>query len=82
MSGIGTISEARIDEGREPEIQPQRLNEEHPSGMVVQSDLHGNVQRLAETTNPGVETHRVTYMILCYNFLSSQRLIIRGRTAA
>jgi hypothetical protein len=27
MSGIGTISEARIDDGVEPEIQPQRPHE-------------------------------------------------------
>ena len=61
---IGTISEARIVEGSEPEIQPQRLNEEHPSwddGIVRSVWRHTetgrNDQSLKETSSNSMKIY-------------------------
>lgn len=40
--------------------EPQRLKAGLPNGMKIQSDLHGDMQRLAEMTNPA--EMRVTLM--------------------
>lgn len=71
---IETISEARTCDGLEPEAQPQRLNEEHPFGMVVQSGLHRDMQRLAEMTNLERDNSFYNTSVLAYNFLASQRI--------
>jgi hypothetical protein len=55
---VGKTREARLGDGLEPESQPQRLNEEHPKGMVVQSDLHRDMQRSPEMSDPTVRAVR------------------------
>jgi hypothetical protein len=80
---IGTISEARAYDGLETEAQPQRLHEKHP---VTDGGIVRSVQRCAEAYRNAKPTRdyffSVTKMVLAYNFLASQRVIIKGRTAA
>lgn len=47
---VRIISRQRPGESQGKE--PQRLNEGHPERVMIQSELHGDMQRLAETTSP------------------------------